>query len=160
LINEPPVANAFKNPLLIFNMDRTLLQGLYQKAKEVIRKNDVNKIIFFSASQQDIWPIMNGIIRPTTFTETPSKGTEPSKEMMVDHSYCCSIVGSECEKNGEPLITSAQKCRDFHFRKLTQRKKDADNLKTGVIFNEFGACKNSDSCVEEITSVADASDSL
>ena len=158
LINEPSAGNLFKNPLTLLNPDKQL-QKLYQNASDVIRKNDANKIIFFSASQMDIIPVLKGYIRSTKFTETPSKGTYSKLETMVDHIYCDVILGNDWGKDEKKREQEEKTCYDFIFRKMKERNKNAQDLKTGLIYNEFGACSDTDTCATEITFVTEIAES-
>jgi len=149
LINEPLPGSALKNPLLYFYADRQL-QALYQQASEVVRKNDKNKIVFYSASQVDLAPVLGGIIFNTSFTESPSKGVYAEKETMVDHVYCQLIVGQDWGQDDVSREKLGKTCKSFIDRRVAKRAKNSKDLGNGLIYNEFGACQDTETCALEI----------
>ena len=62
-----------------------------------------------------------------------------------------------CE-SGEPPISKAKECRTFHERKLGRRAQDALGYGVPLFISEFGACLDSESCVQEINAVCDNAD--
>ena len=64
-----------------------------------------------------------------------------------------------CSKNNEPPLEKADKCRKWHQKRIETRSKDAAKYGVPLFFSEFGACLDTKACVQEITSVADISDS-
>jgi len=61
-------------------------------------------------------------------------------------------------KNGEPPLESKETCRKHHFNKLKYMNNYGKEFNMSTILTEFGACKNSEACFNEITSVGDAAD--
>ena len=161
LINEPPTANIYKAPWLLRLTDKWALQPLYQKATEMIRAHDKQKMIFFETNQENVIPAFGGIPLNTGFSETPSKGETLEREIMVDHQYCCSVEGAACAtEGGDPPLSIKDKCASYHYRKIKLRNQNAKDLETGVMYNEFGACSNSEACAAEITSVTESTDNF
>lgn len=103
------------------------------------------------------YPVFGGIINPMGFTETPGGADYNHLEVLNDHHYCCLKSGTECD-SGEPPLKDAGKCADLAERKLKQRAKDSKKLNVGLIYTEFGACSNTESCFQEITGTAAACD--
>jgi len=154
LINEPIPANVFNDLNKILKPD-VELQGLYQSTSDVIRKNDKNKIIFYSASQEDIIPVFSGYIRTTGFTETPSKGKYQNIETMVDHVYCDAILGNDWGKDESKREAQKKTCYSYIQRRIEERVKNSKALNNSVIYNEFGACSDTDTCATELTYVTE-----
>mmetsp|Transcript_29064 Transcript_29064/g.5260 ORF Transcript_29064/g.5260 Transcript_29064/m.5260 type:complete len:134 (+) Transcript_29064:1000-1401(+) len=64
-----------------------------------------------------------------------------------------------CANGREPTVEQGKTvCKSFHDRKVEQRLKDAKRLNSGLVFSEFGACKNTPGCVEEIRGATGAFD--
>jgi len=77
---------------------------------------------------------------------------------LNDHTYCCDADLNVCVDGGPPLDKS-DFCADFHMRKINRRAKDAQRLGVPLIFTEFGACLDTESCYAEISNSLDAFDS-
>jgi hypothetical protein len=60
--------------------------------------------------------------------------------------------------NGEPDITKADVCKQWHIKRVNSRSNDADRYGIPLFFSEFGACLNTSACVQEITSFVEACD--
>jgi hypothetical protein len=48
---------------------------------------------------------------------------------------------------GEPPLDQAQKCLDWHKKRIGTRSKDAESYGIPLIISEFGACLGSEACV-------------
>lgn len=59
---------------------------------------------------------------------------------------------------GEPPLEKAQECYDWHELRLNTRAQDAERYGVPLIISEFGACLDSEACVQEINAVAEVSD--
>jgi endoglycosylceramidase len=159
IINEPLSANMVTQPWKAIPgmTDLLSLQPLYQNMNITIRKNDQEKVIFFEPVQGDLLPLLDGMIFPVGFTETPGGSEYNDRQILNDHSYCCQ-AGLDICKYGEPTENYTDICREFNFARVVTRSIDAQNLNTGLIISEFGACFNTLNCSNEIKSVADACD--
>ena len=133
------------------------LQPLYKRLNSVIRQNDQNKILFFEPIQGDLLPLLGGMVFPVGFNDTPGGASYNDRQILNDHSYCCQ-AGAEVCATGEPLISDSKMCKMFNSARVTTRAIDAKNLNVGLIISEFGACLDSEACVNEITSVTEACD--
>lgn len=114
-------------------------------------------MIFYEPDQlPDFLPFDGGIIFPVGFQHPfAANGTN----VLNDHTYCCEVSGSMCADGREPTVEEGKTvCKSFHDRKVAQRVKDARRLNSGLVFTEFGACKNTPGCVEEIRGATDAFD--
>ena len=60
--------------------------------------------------------------------------------------------------SGEPPLDKKEECRKFHSKKVSTRAENALDYGVPLVFTEFGACNNTESCFHEITSAADAFD--
>lgn len=60
--------------------------------------------------------------------------------------------------NGEPLPESEATCLNFHQRRMKIRAKEAEDLKMPLMISEFGACYNTQVCINEILQVMELSD--
>lgn len=60
--------------------------------------------------------------------------------------------------NGEPLPESGTACLDFHKRRMKMRAREAESLQMPLMISEFGACYNSQVCINEILQVVELSD--
>lgn len=158
-LNEPIVANFWKDPLLLLpgRFDRTVLQGLYQDFNSVIRKNTQDQIVFFEPVTFDLLPLFGGIIFDVGFDDTPGGSDSNAYQVLNDHVYCCAAGVNVC-KTGEPTLKDEKMCRSFIDRKIEKRTHNAKELGVGLIITEFGACTDSDGCMAEIRSVANACD--
>mmetsp|Transcript_18571 Transcript_18571/g.33555 ORF Transcript_18571/g.33555 Transcript_18571/m.33555 type:complete len:527 (-) Transcript_18571:22-1602(-) len=158
-INEPFFANFWEDPTLLFpgHFDNQVLQPIYKEYNNVVRKNTQDQIIFFEPTTFDLLPAFGGIVLDVGFTETPGGPQYNHAQVLNDHSYCCA-AGTETCKTGEPTLDEKDLCRSFNTRKIGRRSGDAKKLNVGLIISEFGACSDSDGCMAEIDSVADACD--
>lgn len=59
---------------------------------------------------------------------------------------------------GEPTPEWADRCAAWHQKKIGKRVADAERLGIPLFISEFGACMDTESCVTEITQVADTCD--
>ena len=62
-----------------------------------------------------------------------------------------------CE-TGEPPLSKAQECYDWHDLRIKTRSDDAKRYGIPLIISEFGACNESPACNQEIKSVVDICD--
>jgi len=133
------------------------LQPLYKRITETIRTNDDEKIVFFEPIQADLLPYLGGMVFPIGFNDTPGGQPYDNRQVLNDHSYCCQGRKDIC-KNGEPPLDEKFFCDSLNFNRITSRSIDAKLLNVGLIITEFGACFDSQNCINEITSVTDACD--
>ena len=59
---------------------------------------------------------------------------------------------------GELPLNRMDECRVFHKRNVEHSVKEAKRLKSTVLFSEFGACGENESCYTEIKNSCDAFD--
>jgi hypothetical protein len=59
---------------------------------------------------------------------------------------------------GEPPLTRAQECLDWHKLRVSTRYTDSVKYKVPLIISEFGACTASEACAKEIQSTTEACD--
>lgn len=59
---------------------------------------------------------------------------------------------------GEPDPSRSIECREWHEKRIATRSDDAHRYGVPLFISEFGACLNSTSCVQEITSLVDVCD--
>lgn len=59
---------------------------------------------------------------------------------------------------GEPPLSKAQECLDWHKKRIGTRSDDAKRYQVPLLITEFGACTGSDNCVQEIDAVVDTCD--
>lgn len=159
MINEPLAANMVTQPWTALPgvNDLVNLQKLYKRIHEVIRSNDQNKTLFFEPIQGDLIPALGGMVFPSGFNDTPGGAEYNNRQILNDHSYCCQSNAHMCA-TGEPLLNDSAICAAFNYARVTTRAIDAKLLNVGLIISEFGACLDSQSCVNEITSVTSACD--
>lgn len=139
--------------------DRDVLFPMLRKVHDVIRKNAPEAIYFFEPAQfPDTIPLFGGLVSPVGFPETPGGPENAKYESLNDHTYCCQMDADICHF-GEPPLEAKDKCKGFHLKKVGVRAEDAKRMKVPLIFSEFGACSNSESCFNEITAAAEAYDS-
>lgn len=62
-----------------------------------------------------------------------------------------------CE-TGQPPLSKARDCYDWHELRIGTRTDDAKRYGVPLIITEFGACRDSPECVQEIKSVTDLCD--
>jgi endoglycosylceramidase len=159
ILNEPLAANWWRDISLLFpqKFDRDVLTAFYEKANAVIRTQTTDQQVFFQPPQTDVLPFFNGLVQHVGFPHAPGSEENLGYQVLNDHTYCCQIAKSICA-TGEPSLSDAKTCKDFHERRITARAEDAKRLKTGLFFTEFGACSDSVECAQEITSVTEACD--
>lgn len=125
---------------------------------KTIRANDDEKIIFFEPAQfPDTFPFFGGMVSKLAFKQTPGGPTYANRESLNDHTYCCQAAPDMCD-SGEPPLEKKDICKAFHAQKASVRSQDAQRLGVPLLFSEFGACANTESCFHEITSAAEAFD--
>lgn len=105
ILNEPWAANIYHEPSLFYEtekFDREKLFPLSVKAADAVRTVDNSTAIFFEPTQfPDTLPFLGGKTRPIGFPETPGGIDYLDRQALNDHSYCCAISNTICEK-GEP----------------------------------------------------------
>ena len=140
--------------------DRVSLQPLYERVhREAYQPADPTKINFFEPGQfpDMIGIIDGGFVRNLGLTTPPGGEIGSSVHVLNDHSYCCQKNPMICA-TGEPDISKADECKEWHDERLMTRAEDAERYGIPLFISEFGACLNSTSCVMEITALADACD--
>ena len=63
-----------------------------------------------------------------------------------------------CAATGEPALDRTADCLAWHEKRIGTRADDAERYGVPLIISEFGACLGTESCVQEIKSVADTCD--
>lgn len=160
-INEPLPADLYEEPSYAVPgvFDKEGLQPLYIKFNNMLRKNDMKKIIFFEPIQNDMLPILGGIVFNTGFDQAPGGPSMNNLQVLNDHTYCCQVHNDACiANNGEPPLSLKSQCAKFHKDRLRVRSDDAAKLGVGLMITEFGGCTGSVDCATEITAVTDACD--
>jgi endoglycosylceramidase len=158
LWNEPFPAGLYDD---VFNLirpgfsDNTQYLPLYRKIDKEIREVDNDYIMMFEPNIfPDVLPTIFWTFRGT-FSELPIQ--DKGKQMFNYHSYCCSSSISMCSK-GEPPLSSAKACQKFHVENVKSANEFTGKHGIGSIITEFGACFNSESCYNEISSLTEAAD--
>lgn len=105
----------------------------------------------------DVVGVLGGFIPAVGFNTPPGGEIGSTTHILNDHTYCCQMSATECS-DGEPQIEHAAMCEDFHRRRLTQRKADANRLGVPLFITEFGACLSEGPCTQEINQVANNAD--
>ena len=95
----------------------------------------------------------------TGFPETPGGTDYLNRQALNDHSYCCQANPDVCA-TGEPPLDKKEFCAAFAMQKATKRAENAATFGVPLIFTEFGACYAGMECFNEISSTADACDSV
>jgi Glycoside hydrolase family 5 C-terminal domain/Cellulase (glycosyl hydrolase family 5) len=114
--------------------------------------------MFFEPTQfPDTLGLLGGLVVPLGFTSPPGGQFNSTTHVVNDHSYCCQLSPEICA-TGEPDIKKAVDCRDWHEKRVATRADDAKYYGVPLFISEFGACLNSTTCVQEITSLTDACD--
>ena len=78
--------------------------------------------------------------------------------VLNDHTYCVMMDTEVLSVPGELALDRMDECRIFHKRNVNHSVNEAKRLKTTVIFTEFGACGENESCIIEIKNSCDAFD--
>ena len=158
LWNEPFPGGLYDNPFQKIQpgyCDQNQLLPLYRKIDESLRKIDNDYIMMFEPNIfPDTLPLLFWRFRGT-FTDLPIQ--DKGKQMYNYHSYCCSSSISMCSK-GEPPLESAKECKAYHIENVNEANKYTSKHGIGSIITEFGACFNTESCYNEISSLSDAAD--
>lgn len=161
-LNEPFPSNFLNNISLVTTpglFDQIGLEPLYTRVyKEAYEPADDSKIMFFEGTQfPDTVGILGGLVMNLGFTAPPGADINSTKHVLNDHSYCCQLSAEICA-TGEPDLSRATDCKEWHEKRLATRRNDADRYGVPLFISEFGACLNSTSCVQEITSLVDSCD--
>jgi endoglycosylceramidase len=159
--NEPWPADIYHDFDLFYKtekFDHTKVEPLMKNAHNHIRKHDDESILFFEPAQfPDTLPFLGGLVEHVGFDSTPGGDSYHNREVLNDHTYCCQAGQHNCD-GGEPGQDLWETCRKFHASKLDVRSEDAEKLGVPLLITEFGACKNTDNCYEEISGATDAMD--
>ena len=102
-------------------------------------------------------PFFGGITPPLGFPGLPGGDKYVANHVLNDHVYCCQMSQDVC-LGGEPPVSEKDKCKIFHEYKVGIRAKDAKRYGVPLIWSEFGACSNTESCFWEITNAAEEMD--
>ena len=159
LWNEPFPADFYNNlkQLIPGNADNDYLLPFYRKIDKGIREIDDQYIMMFEPTPfPDVLPFFGGIVTGG-FREAPLAPEFNDRQVLNMHTYCCQISASACA-TGEPTLEISGTCRKHHFNKLKFLEDFGKKHNMSTILTEFGACKNSEACYNEISSVADAAD--
>ena len=137
-------------------VDNHILSEFYAKIDEGIAEIDPDYTMLFEPIPfPDTLPLFGGFALDT-FSKTPVDNTI-RKQMFNVHSYCCAADQNIC-KDGEPKLSDAKKCSEFHDRKLKKNKQQAKDIGVPVIITEFGACSASEACYQEMLGFEKAAD--
>ena len=158
LWNEPWASNLWIDlkSLIPGYVDNHILSEFYAKIDEGISEIDPDYTMLFEPIPfPDTLPLFGGFALDT-FSKTPVDNTI-RKQMFNVHSYCCAADQNIC-KDGEPKLSDAKKCSEFHDRKLKKNKQQAKDIGVPVIITEFGACSASEACYQEMLGFEKAAD--
>ena len=158
LWNEPWASNLWIDlkSLIPGYVDNHILSEFYAKIDEGIAEIDPDYTMLFEPIPfPDTLPLFGGFALDT-FSKTPVENTI-RKQMFNVHSYCCAADQNIC-KDGEPKLSDAKKCSEFHDRKLKKNKQQAKDIGVPVIITEFGACSASEACYQEMLGFEKAAD--
>ena len=158
LWNEPWASNLWTDlkSLLPGFIDNHVLIDFYSKLDEGISEIDPDYTMLFQPIPfPDTLPLFGGQALGT-FSRTPVNNTI-RKQMFNVHSYCCAADQNVC-KDGEPKLSDASRCSDFHDRKLKKNKEQANDIGIPIIITEFGACSSSKACYYEMIGFEKAAD--
>ena len=158
LWNEPWASNLWTDlkSLIPGYIDNHILLDFYSKIDSGISEIDPDYTMLFEPIPfPDTLPLFGGQAL-STFSQTP---VNPSirKQMFNVHSYCCAADQNIC-KDGEPKVSDAGTCGDFHDRKLKKNKEQANDIGIPIIVTEFGACSSSKACYYEMIGFEKAAD--
>jgi len=139
--------------------DANNLAPLYTRINEKIQKADKEGLLWFEPGQ---FPDGVGVGVPLIFNvgfKTPPGGQIGSpNHILNDHTYCCQLAPGICSATGEPTVENAARCLNFHTKKFHTRAQDAERLGVPLFNSEFGACMDTEACVQEINQVADVNE--
>ena len=120
---------------------------------------DKDSLMFFEPGQfPDEAGIGPGFVFHTGFTEPPGGQIGSPNHLLNDHTYCCQLGTDICKETGEPKKEDAEKCLEWHEKRIGTRDEDAKKLGIPLFMSEFGACMGEDVCVTEVNQVGDVSD--
>ena len=139
--------------------DKIALEPLFKRAfhEAYLASNDP-KLMFFEPSQfPDEIGIFGGLVFPLGFTQPPGGSEYAANHVLNDHTYCCQLSADICAV-GEPSLERAIDCRDWHQKRINTRAEDARRYSIPLFISEFGNCGDTDTCVNEVTSVMDSCD--
>eukprot|EP00003_Mantamonas_plastica_P024694 TRINITY_DN4650_c0_g1_i1.p1 TRINITY_DN4650_c0_g1~~TRINITY_DN4650_c0_g1_i1.p1 ORF type:complete len:512 (-),score=166.55 TRINITY_DN4650_c0_g1_i1:62-1426(-) len=146
IINEPWPGNVIKDPSLLLpggKPEKELLQPMYEKVHEAIRKVDNEKIIFYEPTVDNIGHV--------GFTQGPGGPAYNDRQALSYHIYC-----GDVDKANDPrsqIFCDFQD--DFIF---AERIKDLQRLQTAGMMTEFGANWNDTAGLEGMRFVMDEGD--
>ena len=67
------------------------------------------------------------------------------------------MEGGICD-DGDVPMDRLPECKEFHYRKMGTKKKDANRLGVPIMISEWGACSDSLACAAELNNVQDVMD--
>lgn len=162
LFNEPFPGNMYEKPWLLKGgkADKDHLQPLYEKLHVAIREHDDRKILFYEpAPFPGTVPTNGGIVNPVGFTSAPGGKKFDDRNALSYHVYCCAAGEKNCNHDTGDVVTSKNgECDNYVERVYDQRVKDYKRIGGGGFLTEFGACSNTQNCVNEITRVTSNAD--
>jgi hypothetical protein len=159
-INEPYPSNYNVDPSIVETpgkFDKDLLQPLYSRVFDKYKLHDSSKIMFFEPGQFPDGVNGHGDVFPLGFNGTPGGEQFINRQVLNDHTYCCQKDPQMCA-TGEPPLSKAQECLEFHKLRVGTRAQDAARYQIPLIISEFGACPGTRACVQEITAVTQTCD--
>lgn len=150
-LNEPFPSNFLKNLSIAYMpgyFENLALEPLYSRIfTESYQPADKSMLMFFEGTQfPGTVGILGGLVVPSGFSKPPGADINSTLHVLNDHSYCCQLSADICA-SGEPDLSKAADCREWHEKRLATRKSDADRFGVPLFISEFGACLNSSSCV-------------
>jgi len=137
------------------HFDKNNLAPLYTKIYNNMKKSDKDGLLWFEPSQTDGIGIGTPMIFNAGFETPPGANVGSTSHVLNDHTYCCQLSPGICAGKGEAGPELADKCLNFHTKKISTRALDAKRLGIPLHYGEFGACMDTDDCVREINQVAD-----
>ena len=133
---------------------------MYTRIFEKYQKNDPDSLMWFEpASFPDEIGVLSGIVVPVGFENPPGGEIGSKNHVLNDHTYCCQLSATAC-LSGEPDLSLAVQCRQWHEKRLGTRAHDAKRLGIPYMVTEFGACLTEGPCTMEIRQVTDVADQM
>ena len=137
-------------------MDKYELTPLYERLFEKYQEADSENLMWFEPAQfPDEIP---HIVFNLGFEKPPGGEIGSPYHVLNDHTYCCQLDPSICSDHGPPVNETANKCYNWHKKRIGTRSDDAKRLGIPLLISEFGACTDDAYCHREIDQVAEVSD--
>lgn len=146
------------------HFDRYDLQPMYARIMEKYKAANPDSKMFFEPGQfpdeigLSVFDMFINAVFDVGFSKPPGGEIGSKQHVLNDHSYCCQLAASVCAATGEPPLKYKKPCYDWHDKRIGTRNQNAKKLGIPFFLSEFGACMDSEECVQEVTSTADVSD--